>query len=308
MKTKLLGILLILLSLFVACAAPTEEMKEVTSFPIEVTDQAGRVVKLEKVPERIISLAPSNTEILFALGLGDKVVAVTDYCNYPPEAEEKPSIGGFSTPDVERVVSFSPDLVLATSIHQKEVIPALERRGLTTFILEPQTLDEVLESITLVGEVTGREEEASLLVAGMQSRIKAVTDRTDNLPEAERPRVFYLVWHDPLMISGAGTLHHELIQKAGGRNIFPDVTGFKSVDLETLIARDPQVMIAGIGMGTGEDEPLQYLKTESRLQDTEAGKNGRIYGVDMDLTGRDGPRIVDALEQVAKCIHPEIFG
>lgn len=308
MKLVRLGFCIVLLSLLVACAAPTEEIKEGTSFPIEVTDQAGRVVKLEKVPERIISLAPSNTEILFALGIADRLVAVTDYCDYPPEAKEKPSIGGFSTPNIERVVSFSPDLVLATSIHKKEVIPALERRGLATFILEPHTLDEVLESITLVGEVTGRGEEASRLVAGMQSRIKAVTDRTDNLPEAERPRIFYLTWHDPLMTSGVGTLHQELIQRAGGKNIFSEIIGTKSVDLEVLVARDPQVMIAGIGMGTGEDKTLQYLKTESRLQNTEAGKNGRIYGIDMDFTGRAGPRIVDGLEQFAKYIHPELFG
>jgi iron complex transport system substrate-binding protein len=98
------------------------------------------------------------------------------------------------------------------------------------------------------------------------------------------------------------------MQKAGGRNIFAEITGTQSVDLELLVARNPQVMVAGIGMGSGEDQTLQYLKRESRLQDTEAGKNGRIYGIDMDLSGRGGPRIVNGLEQFAKCIHPEIFG
>jgi iron complex transport system substrate-binding protein len=305
MKWVRLGICIVLLSLLTACTSPPEEM---APSPIEITDQLGRTVKLDRTPQRIVSLAPSNTEILFALGLGDTVVGVTDYCDYPPEAKEKPSIGGFSTPNIEEVVALSPDLILATSIHEKTVIPQLEERGLTVFALAPKTLDEVLASIELVGEVTGKEKEAAVLLADMQKRIKAVTDKTDSLPDSKRPAVFYLTWHDPLMTSGVGTLNNELLQKAGGRNIFPEVVGTKSVDLELLVAKDPQVMIAGVGMGSGEDKPFQYLKTESRLQNTEAGKNGRIYKIDMDLTGRAGPRIVDGLEQFAKCIHPEIFG
>ncbi len=292
------------LSLLAACTAPTDKAPS----PIEITDQLGRTVKLDKSPQRIVSLAPSNTEILFALGLADRVAAVTDLCDYPPEAKEKPSIGGFTTTNIERVVALSPDLILATSIHEKTVIPQLEEKGMTVFALSPKTLDEVLESITLVGEISGKEEEASRLVARMQNRIKAITDKTNNLPDGERLRVFYLTWHDPLMTSGSGTLLHELIQKAGGNNIFSEVIGTKSVDLELLVARNPQVMIAGIGMGSGEDKTFQYLLTESRLQNTEAGKNGRIYKIDMDLTGRGGPRIVEGLEQFARCIHPEIFG
>ena len=293
------------LSLFVSCAAPP---KNTHPSPIEITDQLGRAVALDKPPQRIISLAPSNTEILFALGLADRVAAVTDYCNYPPEAEAKPSIGGFSTPNIEEIVALSPDLILAASRHENQIIPHLENKGLTVLALNLKTLDEALEAITLIGEIAGKEERASGLAAEMQNRIKAVTDKTNNLPDGERPRVFYLTWHDPLMTSGPGSLLHELIQKAGGRNIFSEVIGTKSVDFELLVARNPQVMIAGIGMGSGEDKTLQYLTTESRLQNTEAGKNGRIYKIDMDLTGRGGPRIVDGLEQFAKCIHTEIFG
>lgn len=220
MRLVTLGIFVVLLSLFVACAPPAEE---VVSSPMEVTDQLGRVVKLDKIPERIISLSPSNTEILFALGLADKVVAVTDYCNFPPEAQAKPKIGGFTTTNIEQVVVLSPDLVLATEIHEARIIPSLEGKGLTIFALDPKTLEEVLESITLVGEVTGKGEEASQLVAEMRSRIKVVTDKTDNMPEAQRPRVFYITWHDPLMTPGAETRHNELIRMAGGINIARDL-------------------------------------------------------------------------------------
>ncbi len=292
-------------SLFAGCRAPT---KEAAPSPIEITDQLGRTVKLERTPQRIVSLAPSNTEILFALGLGDKVVGVTEYCDYPPEAQEKPKIGGFSTPNIEKVVALSPDLVLAAQRHEDLIIPQLEQMGLAVFALKLKTLDETLEAITLVGEITGKEKEASQLVEEMGKRIKAVTDKTDKLSEAERPRVFHLTWHDPLKTSGSGTLYNELIQKAGGMNIFSDVIDIQAVDFEALVARDPQVMIAGVGMGSGEDKPFQYLKTESRLKNTEAAKNGRIYGIDLDLSGRAGPRIVDGLELFARCIHPEIFG
>jgi len=140
MKLKPLVMLIVLSSIFVACTPPAEDE---VSFAIEVTDQLGRVVKLEKIPERIISLVPGNTEILFALGLSDKVVGVTEYCDYPPEAQEKPKVGGFSTPNIEEVVALSPDLIIATQRHEASIIPALEGKGLTVFALHPKTLDAV---------------------------------------------------------------------------------------------------------------------------------------------------------------------
>ncbi len=305
MRLTRLGILIVLLSLFLACA-PTP--RETASSPIEITDQLGRTVKLDGIPQRIISLAPSNTEILFALGLADRVVAVTDFDDYPPEAKEKPSIGGFSTPSIEEVVALSPDLILATSIHEKRIIPQLEAKGMTVFALNPQTLDEVLEAIILVGKITGQEEAASGLVAEMQDRIKAVTDRTVALPEAQRLKVFYLVWHDPLMTAGSGTLHDEIIRQAGGTNIARDLTGWAAISLEAVIQANPEVMIAGVSHGTGENLNFQFITTERRLRNTDARRNNRVHGMDGNLTSRPGPRIVDGLEKFAEFIHPELFG
>ncbi len=287
--------------------SPENEVNR-TQFPLNVIDQLGRTVALHARPQRIISLAPSNTEILYALGLADNIVGVTKYCDYPPEATEKPNIGGYSTPNIEEVVAKSPDLILATTIHDSKVIPQLEDKGLTIVAIAPKNLDEVLEGIRLVGEVTGKGVEADKLVTEMESRIQTITDKIDQIPEDQRPQVFYLTWHDPLKTSGQGTLNDELMRRAGGRNIFPEVVGTQTVDFETLVARNPQVMIAGIGMGTGEDKTLQFLQTEPRLQDTDAAIQGRIYGIDMDITGRAGPRIIDGLEDYAKCIHPDLFG
>jgi iron complex transport system substrate-binding protein len=303
MKWVRLGIGIVLLSLLAACPSPTEEE---ASLPVEVTDQLGRLIQLDEVPQRIVSLAPSNTEILFALGLGDRVVGVTEYCDYPPEAEGKPSVGGFSTPNIEEVVALSPDLVLATSIHEKS-IPQLEDRGLTVFALNPKTLDEVLESITLVGEISGKDEEASTLVAEMRDRIEAVTDETANLPESQRLTVFYVTWHDPLKTAGSGTRHDELIAKAGGINVAGELTGYADISLEAVLEANPQVIIAGVGMGSGEDLTLQFVNTEPRLENVDARINNRVYSIDVDLAGRPGPRIVDALEQFAEFIHPEVF-
>jgi len=274
---------------------------------LEITDQLGRTVKLNAPPERIVSLAPSNTEILFALDLNDKVVAVTDYCDYPAQAKDKPSIGSFSTPNLEEIIVLSPDLILATERHANKTIPQLESKGMTVFALDSQTLDEVLEAITLVGEVTGQNEKAAELTGDMRRRIDAITNKTSSLTKGQRPRVFYLSWHDPLITAGSDTICGELIQKAGGINIAQDLTGYPKISLEAVIEANPEVMIAGGGMGTGEDSPLQLLKTEPRLRNTDARKNDRVHAVSIDFTGRAGPRIVDGLEKFAEFIHPELF-
>ena len=295
---------LLMVALLLPATACTTE-----ALPGTFIDGLGRTVNIEEVPETIISLAPSNTEILYALGLEDKIVGVTEYCDYPEAAQDKPKIGGFSTVDVERVVEIQPDLILAANKHKDEAIPALERLGLTVLALDPKTLDEVLEAITLVGRCTGSEDEASLLVTEMNNRIEAVTDETDNLTPAQRLRVLYVTWHDPLMTVGSGALHNELIQQAGGTNIFQDLTdNYPNISLEAVIEANPQVIITGVGMGTGEDLPFQFASTEPRLEDVDARINNRVYAITNNLVSRSGPRTVDALERLAKMIHPEIFG
>jgi iron complex transport system substrate-binding protein len=287
-----------------SCVSPPESsLKSPTAF----VDQLGRTVVLDEPPQRIVSLAPSNSEILFALGLADRVVAVTDYCNYPPEAEAKPTIGGFSTPNIEEIVALSPDLVLATSRHEGKIIPQLEGKGVTVFALNPTTLDEVLEAILVTGEIAGVTEKASELVAGMQQRIEAITGKTVGLSPEQRPRTFYVLWHDPLKTAGSGTLQDELIQKAGGINIARELADYANISLEVVVKENPEVIIAGAGHGSGEDQTFQYAKAEPRLRDTDARRNNRIYAIDADLPSRQGPRIVEGLEMFARFIHPELF-
>jgi len=303
MKLKLTSCVLLGIVLILAACTSVEPIASG-----DMVDDLGRSVNIEKVPQRIISLAPSNTEILFALGLGDRVVGVTEYCDYPPEALEKEKVGGYSTPDIEKIIALEPDLILASSIHAKEIIPALEERGLIVFALEPQNLDGILADIRVVGEITGSEKEASELVAQMERRVKAVTEKTDKLREDQRPRVFYPVWHDPLWTVGSETFVNELIEKAGGVNIFRDIKRYKTVDLETVIARNPEIIIAAAGHEDAGEELFKWVKSEARLSVTEAHRNNRVYLIDSDVVERAGPRIVEGLEVLAKCIHPEIFG
>jgi len=263
-----------------------------------VFDDLGRLVAINGTPERIISLAPSNTEILFALGLGNRVVGVTDYCDYPPEALNKTKVGGYANPDVEKTVALDPDLILVAHGTPMDVINSMAGLGLTVFGIKTTDLDDLLNDIRRIAEITDKEVEAQGLTSEMESRIEAVTNQTEELEQ--RPRVFYIVWHDPLWTAGSGTFIHELIEKGGGVNIFQNVTGYPTISIEEVIARDPEIII------TSEDS-YDWAMNATELASTNASQTGRIYTLDDDLVQRPGPRLVEGLEWFAHFIHPEIF-
>jgi iron complex transport system substrate-binding protein len=264
-----------------------------------VFDDLGRLVAINGTPERIISLAPSNTEILFALGLGDRVVGVTDYCDYPPEALNKTKVGGYANPDVEKIVALNPDLILVAHGTPMDVINSMAGLGLTVFGIKTTDLDDLLNDIRRIAEITDKEVEAQALTFEMESRIQAVTNQTDELEQ--RPRVFYIVWHDPLWTAGSGTFIHELIEKGGGVNIFGNVTGYPTISIEEVIARDPEIIITS-------EWSYEWAINASELASTNASQTGRIYTLDDDLVQRPGPRLVEGLEWFAHFIHPQIFG
>jgi len=275
-----------------------------------VTDDLGREVGMAKTPERIVSLSPSNTEILFALGLGDRVVGATKYCNYPPlvkelkESKKIEDVGGYVDPDIETILSLHPDLVLASRTRSSGAVSLLEKEGIATFVVDANNLSSIIRSIEKVGKISGKEADASKLCNQMESRIKAVSDKISSLPKT---RVLYVVWHDPVKTAGAGTFEDELIEKGGGVNIFHDLLGYAQIDPEAIAVRNPEVIIACSGMGSGADLPMQWAKTERGLNQTDARKNGRIYQAEGDLITRTGPRVVDGLEMLARFIHPEAF-
>ncbi len=269
-------------------------------------DDTKYPIKAEN-PQRIVSLAPSNTEILFAIGAGDRVVGVTDYCNYPPEVVEKKkngelvSIGGYTTVNIEKVVSLKPDLVVASYGNGIETIEALRRLGINVIAFDPKTIQDVMRDIVLIGEATGHKEEAKKLVKEMLSKIENVTEKVKDKP---RLRVAHIVWHDPIWVSGRNTFIDEVIALAGGENVF-SFDGWRVISVEDLIAANPDVIIvsSGSGMGGGRDIVYEWVMHDERLKPLSAVKNGRVYVVDADIISRPSYRLADAVEIVANLLH-----
>jgi len=289
-------------------STPTGATTQQAELPVTLTDQLGRRVELPGVPQRIISITPANTEILFALGLGERVVGVDDTSNYPAEVLDKPRVGAYyPMPDLEKIVSLEPDLVLAGTEQEKEVIPALEERGLKVLGLDAVSVEELLEGITLVGSATGAEARAQALVSDLSARVEAVSGKTVALPETEYPRVLFVVWHDPIYVAGSGTFIADLVAKAGGRNIATDISGFDTMTLEAVLDRDPQIVVANVGHAPGEDATFQWARDEGRLSTISARKDGRVLAIDADIVNRPGPRAIDALEELAHMFHPDLF-
>jgi len=291
-----LVLLILTLTIILTGCSPGEQIP--TQY---VFDDLGRLVGFNGTPERIISLAPSNTEILFALGLGDKVMGVTSWCDYPPEALAKEQVGEYDTPDMEKIVALDPDLILVSYGTSMEVIDGMVALGLTVFGIKSTDLDDVLNDIRTIGEITDKEMEAQALTSEMESRIQAITDQTAGLEQ--RPKVFYIVWGDEssaLWTAGSDTFIHELIEKAGGVNICQNITGYSTISIEDVVAHNPEVIIT-------TELSYDWAINSTDLAATNASQTDRIFTCDDDIVQRPGPRLVDGLEWFAFFIHPEMF-
>jgi iron complex transport system substrate-binding protein len=284
------------------CPAQAPATGVPTAGPISVEDGVGNVITLDSEAQRIVSLAPNHTEILYALGLGDRVVGVTEYCNYPPEATAKPKVGDFITIDLEQVVGLEPDLVLATTMHMAETVPALQERGITVFVLDPQSVVAVLESIQKIGQLTGRGDEAEALVADMQARIDAVQQKVQ---DAARPKVFWELGPE-LFTAGPGSFVDDLITVAGGENVAADADSpWPQLSVEAIVLRDPDVIVLA---DHNYGQTAEMVKERPGWEDIRAVKEGNIIEItDDDIVSRPGPRLVEGLEFLAKAFHPDLF-
>ena len=298
--TAVIGIGLLVLT---GCSDPSTQKTPASSTYI---DDIGRTVQIVGIPQRIISLSPSNTEMVYALGLQDKLVGVTSYDNYPPDAKNKPIVSDYSTVDLEKIVNAKPDLVLADSIHEKDTIPALEKLGITVYTMTPNNIDGILNEIKVLGRITGKTKESNDLVAGMQARIKTVIDITAKLTDVQKPRVLFVTWHDPIWTAGNDTMIQYLINDAGGINIAADLKGYATITLESVVQRNPQIIVVMSSMGD-QHSSLNYIKSNPQFASTDAVKNGQVVEIDADIFGRTTPRIVDGLETLTKILHPELF-
>ena len=261
-----------------------------------VTDELGRTVQVPAQPQHIVSLAPSITEILFALGVSDRVAGVTSYCDYPPAARQKPPVGDTLKPSVEKIVALKADLVIISTASQVEAsFRKLEELGIPVFVTNPRTIDAVVESIDKIGELIDARERAHELTDELRRRIATVETRS---AEASRPSVLVILGTEPLITAGAGSFINDLINRAGARSISAeDKADYPQYSIETVVASQPEIILLQAGGN----------ELTSRLRQTPAARSNRVYHIDDDLLLRPGPRIVDGLEQLAAKFHPELF-
>jgi len=285
--------------------APAEEAPEVE--PIVLKDGLDRTITLEGPAQAIISMAPSNTELLYGVGAGDQVIAREDFSNYPEAVLELPSIGNTQEQNFEMIVSLEPDLVLAADINAPEQIAAIEELGITVFkISNPTDLDGLYENMRIVAELTGHEEETAAWIETAKERVAAVEE---TVAQAETtPTVFYeLDATDPTSpwTSGSGTFIDTLITMAGGENIAGGMdTPWAQFSQEELIIQDPEIILLGDAMWGVTPE---MVAERPGWEDISAVVNGQVLPFNDDLVSRPGPRLIDGLEALAEAIHPELF-
>jgi iron complex transport system substrate-binding protein len=268
-----------------------------------VRDMLGHDVGLASPPARIVSLVPSATEIIFALGAADRLVAVTDFCDYPPEARRKPSVGGMLSPSLETITALRPDLVIATDAgNRDETRTQLDRLGIPVYVVHAARVAEMMSVIRRLGDLTRRRDVAGALIAHLDRRIEAVRAAVATRP---RPRVLYVLWPEPLIVPARDALITELIALAGGDSVTAGEPGdYPRFSVEAAVARAPEVILLprhGTGTAPGARERWE------RLTSLPAVRSGRLHEVSGDVLHRYGPRVVDGLEQLARVIHPEAF-
>lgn len=265
-------------------------------FPVTIADDASRSVTVKAAPQRIVSLAPAATEILFALNLGDKVVGVTSYDDYPSQVASITKVGDFAGPNVEAIAAAKPDLILATSGVQADVVKKLENLGATVVVLDPQSLAGVYSNIETVGKITGSSDMAKEVVGGMKSDVASVRESVAGSPTVT---AFVEIGQNPLFTTGTGTLINELVTLAGGSNVVTQA-GYVSYSAEQLIKSNPQVYFATEG-SSNDPSAIQNRPGYGQI---DAVKNKRVVILDDSLVSRGGPRIVLGLKQIAAGLHP----
>ena len=302
MKLKRLGICIVLLSLFVSMVAGCQPQFQ----PGTYTDDMGRAVAIDQIPQRLVSFGPSITEILFALGLEEKVVGVSNYCDYPEAATLKPKVGDAFNPSLEKIVELEPDLVL--TVKQEQLNSELDALGIKFMVLDPEDIDAIWGDIELVGEITGTEKRAEELIKDMQDSISQVTALMEDAPKV---KVFFIVDATDLTLpwtAGAGSFIDALITMAGGENIAAKGQGaWVQFSLEQIVSSDPEVIIIQTMTGGIPTVSKEELEAHPAWGEMTAVKQGNICFINGDLVSRPGPRIVQGLETMAKIIHPELF-
>lgn len=299
---RLVLLIIAILSLLVGMVAGCQQSFQ----PGTLVDDLGREVKIDKPPQRIVSHVPGITETLFALDLGERVVGVSNYCDYPEAAKLKEKIGGFINPSIEKIVGLTADLVF-TNGSVEYLMTQLGQLGITYVVLQPKDMDGIIKNIELMGRVTDTQDKAGKLIKDMQTRISNVAERVKG---SARPRVFYIFAATDLnnpWTAGSGSFVDALIKLAGGENIGAKALApWAQLSIEEIVNSDPEIIIVDAQMGTAITSK-EKLENHPVWQRITAVKQGKLYTIDGNLVNRTGPRIVQGLEEMARMIHPELF-
>jgi len=281
-----------------------EQSAKRTVYPLTVQDSTGETFVFERAPERIVSTSVAETEILFALGLGDQVVGVSDFDNYPPEVETKPRMGGLLEPNVEAILAANPDLVVTGVTIKESALMEMRRLGLKVFRADPQNVEDVLDNILLFGQIHDRQAEAEALVAKMREDIRKVTEAAARLKPEEKKKVY--LEFSPGWTVGRGEFMHELVEMAGGINIAGDLEGWNMVSEEMVIAANPDVIIYAKDLvdHVSGQKLEDIIRSRSGWGQISAIAHDRLVGIDDDILSRPGPRITEALLEIAEGIYP----
>ncbi|MFS8084761.1 MAG: ABC transporter substrate-binding protein [Acidobacteriota bacterium] len=268
----------------------------------EVTDEAGRRVRLPLKIERIVSLAPNLTEIVYAVGAGDRLVGRTRYCDYPPEVKMVAEIGDTMTPSIERIIALKPQVVLVSTASQLEAFTKqLEQQRIAVYVTNPRSLDEMFRSIETLGDLFGTHDRVEKLVADLRRRADAVRAAVG---QTKPSRVFYQVSDEPLYTIGRESYLTDLVRRAGGVSVTADVPGaFPRYSDEAALAARPDAII----LPTGGSMATANSKIAVSLKNSPAALTNRVYKINEDHLSRPGPRLIDGLEEMARALHPEVF-
>jgi iron complex transport system substrate-binding protein len=269
-----------------------------------VIDQVGRKVVVPDDPQRVISLAPSITEIIYDLGEEKRLQGVTKYSDYPAQAKALPKVGTYVHLDLERIVALKPDLCISTKDgNPKHVIEKISRLGIPVYAINPRSLEQTMDTITQIGSLLNAQEAAARLVSGMQQRITRVQSLVAQVNN--RPRVFFQIDAEPLVSAGNNTFIHELIELAGGINTAAGNDPYPRYSWEDILVLQPDiVIISSMAGGLDSEDLLGIWKKWSQLK---AVLNEQVFVVDAGMFDRTTPRLVAGLETIAEIIHPELF-
>lgn len=304
-STVRLGLLLGILAaslLVTACSRPPDPGRGAGE-KREAVDEAGRRVSVPRQVTRIVTLAPNLTEIVFALGAGDRIVGNTRYCDYPAEAKLVTKVGDTLQPSAERIIALHPQLILVSTASQLEAFTKqLEAQAIAVYVTDPRDLEGMFQSIKAVGELLDLQGRAAQVVGELRSRTAAVEER---VKQARAVKVFFQLAAEPLYTAGRDAFVTDLIRRAGGESVTRDVPGaWPRYSAESAVAAQPEavIMTSGDSMGAGPDTTLAPALAKSP-----AALAGRVYKVNGDYVTRPGPRLVDGLEHIARALHPEAF-